>query len=230
MSGTSRIEKATDIGGFFITGTDTDVGKTFVSARIARSLIQQGYQVRMRKPIASGCIRQADGSLLSEDALQLQLGAQTSETLAEICPYQFEPAISPHLALEQAGLNISIEQLYHSCQVEQKPEEIVIVEGAGGWFSPLASDGFNQDLAMRLQFPVILVVANRLGCINHALLSAQAVNHAGLTLHSVVVNQVHDNQDFSNGLDNWLKCPVYYQDHASSSEIMPLNGFTMEFR
>lgn len=224
MNSTSQ-QKAGAGAGFFVTGTDTDVGKTFVSARIARSLIQQGHQVRVRKPIASGCIRQADGSLLSEDAQQLQQGAQSQETLQQICPYQFEPAISPHLALELANQQVTIEQLAKNCQPKLAANERLIVEGAGGWLSPLASDGFNQDLALKLQLPVILVVANRLGCINHALLSAQAVQQAGLQLHSVVVNQVCAGKDYSDGLSDWLHCPIYYQNYSKTSEITPLSGF-----
>lgn len=213
------------MSGFFVTGTDTDVGKTFVSARIARSLIQQGYQVRVRKPIASGCIRQADGSLLSEDALQLQQGAQSQESLQQICTYQFEPAISPHLALEQAGQYITIEQLAQNCQPSSATNELLIVEGAGGWLSPLASNGFNQDLAVRLQLPVILVVANRLGCLNSALLSAQAIRQAGLKLHSVVINNVSNSKDYSQGLEQWINCPIYYQYYCEQPELNPLDSF-----
>ncbi|BBP44940.1 ATP-dependent dethiobiotin synthetase BioD [Thiosulfatimonas sediminis] len=213
--------------GFFITGTDTDVGKTFIAARIARSLIQQGFSVRVRKPIASGCTRQADGSLLSDDALRLQQGANSNENLQEICPYQFEPAISPHLALQQAGKWVTIEQLAQSCHPTLGTREALLVEGAGGWLSPLANDGFNRDLAVQLRLPVILVIANRLGCINHALLTAQAIQQSGLTLHCAVVNQVHDKQDFSSGLEDWIECPIYRQEHTTDSEIIPLADFKL---
>jgi dethiobiotin synthetase len=221
----SENQKAGVTAGFFVTGTDTDVGKTFISAKICQSLIAQGYSVRVRKPIASGCIRQADDTLLSEDALQLQQGAQTSESLAEICPYQFEPPVSPHLALQQANLHVSIQQLAEHCQISQQDNEMLIVEGAGGWLSPLASDGFNQDLAVILQLPVILVIANRLGCLNSALLSAQAIRQAGLRLHSVVINNVGNGQDYSQGMQQWIGCPLYYQNYCRQPELSPLEHF-----
>ena len=99
--------KAGSHAGFFITGTDTDVGKTYVAAKIARQLCEQGLRVAPRKPIASGCILQGDGSLLSEDALQLQQGANSTESLATICPYQFEPALSPQTTLAMENIVVT---------------------------------------------------------------------------------------------------------------------------
>jgi len=208
--------------GFFITGTDTDVGKTFVAANIARHWVNTGTQVIVRKPIASGCIRQADGSLYSEDAHHLKAGACSAEPIDTICPHQFEPAVSPHLALQQAGCELSITQLLSCCQLPLTKRQCLIVEGAGGWMSPLASDGLNQDFARRLQLPVILVVANRLGCINHALLSALAIQAAGLRLHAVIVNSLSPgNENFTQGLSQWLKVPIYHHPFCESQSIQP---------
>ena len=147
-------------GGFFITGTDTDVGKTYVAGCIAHTLIQKGYQVTPRKPIASGCIKQKDGNLLSEDALFLQQSCQSNDSLQTICPYQYEPPISPQTAIEQAGLVISTQDLLCACQPSSqlKENDFLLVEGAGGFYSPICSEGLNKDLAQALGLPVILVV------------------------------------------------------------------------
>jgi len=200
--------KASQSTGFFVTGTDTDVGKTFVSARIANLLHHQGVKVAPRKPIASGCIRQTDGRLLSTDALQLQQGAQSSEPLNTICPYQFEPALSPQTALAMAEVTVTTHDLVAACQTPT--DHFALVEGAGGFLSPLCSNGLNRDLAAALQLPVILVVANRLGCLNHALLSIEAIEHTGLSLHSVIINHTaRTDYNFAQDLHQWCQAPIY---------------------
>ncbi|MBN2647933.1 MAG: dethiobiotin synthase [Thiotrichales bacterium] len=210
--------KTTSIGGFFITGTDTDVGKTRIAANLAHTLVQLGFELCVRKPVASGCLQQADGQLLAQDALLLKQAANSSETLQKICPWQYAPAISPHLAIAQAGHRVLIRQLAEACQPE-KTQQLLLVEGAGGWLSPLASDGFNQDLAQRLGLPVILVIADRLGAINQALLSAQAIRAAGLELYAAVVNQpMIAASGFTEGLESWLPCPLYYQPYSAQPE------------
>ncbi|WP_321277189.1 dethiobiotin synthase [Thiomicrorhabdus indica] len=194
--------------GFFVTGTDTDVGKTFVAAKIAQQFAAQGLKISPRKPIASGCIVQADGSLLSEDALQLQQGAQSRESLEVICPYQFEPALSPQSALEMANVVVTIKDLFAACQTPD--QNFALVEGAGGFLSPLCTDGQNRDLATALNLPVILIVADKLGCLNHALLSIEAIESAGLKLHAIVVNQVNpDSFGFAKDLEKWTETPIY---------------------
>lgn len=200
--------KAGSNAGFFITGTDTDVGKTFVSAKIARLLTAQGFKVSPRKPIASGCILQSDGTLLSEDAFQLKQGAQSNESLKVICPYQFEPALSPQTALAMANKIVTTKDLVKACQTPEG--SFALVEGAGGFLSPLCSNGQNRDLAVALNLPVILVVADKLGCLNHALLSIEAIEHSGLHLHAIVVNQVKlDESGFAQDLSKWTKIPIY---------------------
>lgn len=194
--------------GFFVTGTDTDVGKTYVAARIAAQLHAQGIKVSPRKPIASGCIVQSDGSLLSEDAFQLKQGSQSQESLEVICPYQFEPALSPQTALAMANVMVTTKDLFVACQTPE--ESFALVEGAGGFLSPLCTDGQNRDLATALQLPVVLVVADKLGCLNHALLSIEAIEHSGLNLHAIIVNQVFpDSFGFAQDLDKWTTIPIY---------------------
>ena len=205
-------QKQTSLHGAFITGTDTDVGKTYVACCIAKTLIKQKIAVTPRKPIASGCIRQKNGSLLSEDALFLQQACQSKASLKTICPYQFEPAISPQQAIQQANLTITIQDLVQACQ--NNNDSFTMVEGAGGFYSPLALDGLNKDLAIQLNLPVTLVVANRIGCINQTLLSIEAIQNSGLKLHSIIINQITNNnfnyaQDLKDYTDNAIFSTPY---------------------
>lgn len=212
--------------GFFITGTDTDVGKTYVAGCIAHTLIQNGYQVTPRKPIASGCIKQADGSLLSEDALFLQQSCQSNESLQTICPYQYEPPISPQTAIEQVGLVISTQDLLTACQPSSNllENEFLLVEGAGGFYSPICSDGLNKDLAQALGLPVILVVKNQLGCINHTLLSLAAIEQAGLQAHSIIIN-FSSEINHAKGLENWTKLPIHRVQYKKSLALQTISNF-----
>lgn len=186
-------------GGYFITGTDTEVGKTLVSVALLHRLMKQGLRVAGMKPVAAGCEETAEG-LRNEDALALQAASSIALAYETVNPYAFAPAIAPHLAAEDAGLTIEIERIlavYHdiASQVDQ-----VVVEGAGGWRVPLNDDQDMSDLAVALGLPVVLVVDIRLGCINHALLSAQAIAVRGLPLAGWVANHAHG--DYERGADN----------------------------
>jgi len=206
--------------GFFVTGTDTEIGKTHVSGCIGHTLVKLGHQVIPYKPIASGCIRPNNNTLLSEDALFLQQACQSLYTLEQICPFRFEAAISPQQAISQSNEHISIEDLVSNIIFEKNA--ITLVEGAGGFYSPIASDGLNSDLAKQLGLPVILVVGDRLGCINHALLSIEAIGNAGLNLKAVVVNQLSPNSHYSLGLEDFTDAPIYhtpYQTQLTPTEV-----------
>lgn len=185
---------------FFITGTDTEIGKTFVTSSLAHTLktLHPNWQITPRKPIASGAIWQ-DGELVSEDALHLHSASQSDETLEQICPHLFEAAISPERAIRQAGLSLTIDDMLKASEVTDG--NVTLVEGAGGFYSPLALDGRNAELAIKLGHPVILVVGNRLGCINHALLSIEAIQQQGLALALVVINDIHPDSDKDNMID-----------------------------
>jgi len=187
-------------GGFFITGTDTHVGKTFITCQIAKIFQKQpGLEVFARKPIASGCIKQIDGKLLSEDAQQLWHAVNQNEPLETICPYLFEAMTSPAHAIATSNQNITLKDLVNACQI--KHSGTCLVEGAGGFYSPITPDGLNADLAKQLHYPVILVVGNQLGCINHCLLSIAAIESAQLSLAAIVVNDTTDAANFQNVLD-----------------------------
>lgn len=165
-----------------VTGTDTDVGKTHVSCVLLRELVALGRRCSAIKPIASGCAPGVDGRLRSADAEAL--AAATNHKMPyEFCnPIALAPPISPHLAMRAAGLEASASRFEPAFAHAQRGSDFVLVEGAGGWLSPLA-DGFEHaDLARHFNLPVLLVVGMRLGCINHARLSARAIIDDGCEL------------------------------------------------
>lgn len=177
---------------FFVTGTDTEVGKTRVSVGLMAALKQQGKTVLGMKPIASGCERSANG-LRNEDALALMSEASLDIDYDIVNPYAFEPAIAPHIAAEQVGINVELSKIQHAYALLEPQADVLIVEGAGGWLVPLNKQDTIADLAATLNLPVILVVGIRLGCINHALLSAQVIEQQGRPLVGWVANHVENN-------------------------------------
>lgn len=174
---------------YFVTGTDTGVGKTFISSMLVRQFALQGLRSVGMKPVASGCDR-LDGQLVSEDVTQLLAASNINLPLSDINPYTFEPAIAPHIAARQAGVSIDLDHIVAAYKRLQAQADVVIVEGAGGFYVPLDEQYDMADLATRLGLPVILVVGMRLGCINHTLLTAKAIQQRGLTLAGWVANQI----------------------------------------
>ena len=173
--------------GYFVTGTDTGVGKTVVTLGLMQLLQAQGHTVAAMKPLASGCYRYADG-MRNADALLLQQQASMVLDYDQVNPYAFEPAIAPHIAAEQAGIFIDFDEIYNKYNRIKESVDCVLVEGAGGWLVPLNKDQTLADLARLLGLDVIMVVAIRLGCLNHALLTAAAIRAAGCTLAGWVAN------------------------------------------
>ncbi|ODN67957.1 dethiobiotin synthase [Methylophaga muralis] len=171
----------------FVTGTDTEVGKTRISVGLIKVLQQKGLRVAAMKPVASGCEWQ-DGQLQNEDALALSQQADVKLPYSQINPYAFEPAIAPHLAAEQIGQSISLDVIETNFAAMKLQADAIVVEGAGGWLVPLNDQQTIADLAKALQIPVVLVVAIKLGCINHALLTVQAIAASGLKLEGWVAN------------------------------------------
>lgn len=176
--------------GFFVTGTDTEIGKTTVAAGLLHAARQKGYSTAAVKPVASDC-QLTETGLRNGDALALQAECTLSLTYHQINPFAFAPPIAPHLAACDQGVSLSVEGLRVPVQqVLNLSAELTLVEGAGGWHVPLNEQECLSDLAQQLQLPVILVVGIRLGCINHALLTAHAIQAAGLVLAGWVANQV----------------------------------------
>lgn len=171
----------------FVTGTDTEVGKTRISVGLIKLLQKQGLSVAAMKPVASGC-EWHDGEWQNEDALALSQQADIKLPYSQVNPYAFEPAIAPHLAAEQIGQTISLSRIESQFALIKQQADVVVVEGAGGWLVPLNDQQTIADLVQSLKLPVVLVVAIKLGCINHALLTVQAITGSGLTLQGWVAN------------------------------------------
>jgi len=175
--------------GVFITGTDTGVGKTWIGAALAHLLTQGGRRVRPRKPLESGCVPGPDG-LHPQDAAALREAAGSLEPLDRVCPYRLEAPLSPDRAAALAGISLDLERLTQACRAGVEDGDFLLVEGAGGFCSPLTADHLNADLAVALQLPVLLVTADRLGAIHQVLVTVEAIERRGLRLAGVVLNQV----------------------------------------
>jgi len=175
---------------FFVTGTDTEVGKTTIAAGLLHAARWAGLSTAAAKPVASGCEMTA-GGLRNSDALALLAECTLPMRYEQVNPFAFEPAIAPHLAAREAGVELSAERLAEPVRrMLALQADFSLVEGAGGWRVPLAGRENLSDLALLLGLPVILVVGVRLGCINHALLSAEAIERDGLRLAGWVANIV----------------------------------------
>ena len=175
--------------GIFVTGTDTGVGKTVVSCALMRSLVSRGLRVVGMKPVASGSEHTPEG-LRNEDALALQRTANVAVDYELMNPYCFAPAIAPHIAARHAGQHINLPHLLSTYRQLENLADMVVVEGAGGWRVPSEPTGFLSDFPETLQLDIILVVGLRLGCLNHALLTAQAIQSGPCRLIGWVGNQV----------------------------------------
>jgi dethiobiotin synthetase len=173
----------------FITGTDTGIGKTQVTLALMRYLQQQGRRVVGMKPIATGCEVTPDG-LRNADAQQLLQHSSVSLPYSYINPYAFQPPIAPHLAALQAKQPIEIEKIIRTYHQLARQVDIILVEGVGGWRVPINSRHTLKELVLSLNLPVILVVGLRLGCINHALLTAETILRDGCQLHGWVANHL----------------------------------------
>lgn len=197
--------------GLFITGTDTGVGKTHIGTQLCKLLISRNIPTQPRKPVESGCETDSQGQLLPQDAIGYFSACGQSIPLEEICPYAFTEAVAPDYAAKLAGINLQLEQLVAACHVSKN--EFLLVEGAGGFYSPIATNALNADLAVALDLPVLLIAANRLGAINHTLLTAEAIQQKGLRLAAVILNDTVA-QDGAENLNNLaalelrLDCPV----------------------
>ena len=176
-------------GVFFITGTDTEVGKTWVSCRLLERAREAGLSCYGLKPIAAGCEDTADGPR-NEDALNLMAASSLSLPYDLVNPVALKAAIAPHIAAGQEGRRISLSQLagYVRGALSSHPADLVLVEGAGGWRVPLNDREMLSALAVELNLPVIQVVGMKLGCISHALLTAEAIQADGLRYTGTVAN------------------------------------------
>jgi dethiobiotin synthetase len=173
--------------GWFITGTDTGVGKTRAAQALLESAARVGRRAVGMKPVAAGC-RATPVGLRSDDAEALIRGASVSVSYDDVNPYAFAPAISPHLAAAEAGVAIRLKTILACYRRLAALADVVVVEGAGGWLAPIGATHTMADVARTLDLPVILVVGMRLGCLNHALLTAAAIAQSGAALAGWIAN------------------------------------------
>lgn len=173
--------------GFFVTGTDTGIGKTFFSLACISALQTAGIKTVAMKPVASGA-KNIAGHLRNEDALLLQQALGTDIDYELINPYVFAPPVSPHIAAAEAGVTIDLQHIRQTYAQLTADAEFAIVEGVGGWLAPLSDRLTVADMAGAIGLPVVMVVGMRLGCLNHAALTARAIRQAGQSLVGWVAN------------------------------------------
>jgi dethiobiotin synthetase len=178
-----------NIPGLFITGTDTNVGKTYVGALIARELRAAGHRVGVYKPTASGCRREGN-LLISDDALLLWRAAGEPGALDRVCPQCFEAPLAPHLSAQAEGKQLDRKLLRDGLDYWLARSDIVLVEGAGGLLAPLGENDYVADLARDFGFPLLVVARNALGTINHTLLTLHAAQtlYGGLKVAGIILN------------------------------------------
>ena len=174
---------------YFVTGTDTGVGKTLVSAALLHALALRHRRVVGMKPVAAGEV-QAGALWANEDVLALRAASNCTVPPELDNPYSLPDPLSPHIAAQRAGLRIDIDHLVHCYRALARLADAVVVEGAGGFHVPLSDSTTGADLAQALALPVVLVVGLRLGCLNHATLTAEAIRARGLTLAGWVANRI----------------------------------------
>jgi dethiobiotin synthetase len=183
--------------GFFITGTDTGVGKTVVAAALAIVLRESGRDVGVFKPVASGCVRRREG-LVSEDAEFLAKAAEVPETLEEISPVRFEEPLAPTVAAVRAGVETDLEPVWQAWRRLRDAHEILLVEGIGGILCPVTRAMSVADLAKEFRLPLLVVARSTLGTINHTALAIEAARARGLAVAGVVVNRYnHESPDLA---------------------------------
>lgn len=190
-----------DAPGIFVTGTNTGVGKTYVGVQLIHTLRVLGRTVIPRKPVESGWLEDSGAT----DAGQLAQAAGVALD-SRICPYRFRAALAPPRAATQVGQTLRIRDLAAACPVRWEATEFLHVEGAGGFYSPIAHDGLNADLAQILGLPVLVVAEDKLGCINQVLLAAEAIKQRQLVLAGVILNV---REPAVEGMDNVSDLQAY---------------------
>lgn len=193
---------------YFVTGTDTGVGKTLVSCALLHAFSAQGLRVVGMKPVAAGC----DDDDHNEDAKQLRAASNVLASYGQINPYNFHHPIAPHIAAKNVGVHIDFARILISFRELLSQADMVIVEGIGGFKVPLNEKQDSAELAQQLELPVILVVGMRLGCLNHALLTADAIAACGLKLAGWVANVLDEGmpslRDNIAALEQRLSAPL----------------------
>lgn len=218
--------------GYFITATDTDVGKTWVTAALARTFVAEGKRVGVYKPVASGCMLNPCGQAISDDAQTLWEAAGRPLTLTDVCPQRFLAPLAPPLAAAEEGMAVNEELLVQGLQGWREASDILLVEGAGGLLSPLSANWNSLDLARAMDLPLLVVAANRVGVMHQvlALLHAARALAPTVSLAGIVLNhprprdERRDPSQRSNGVElakllvkqGW-RLPVYELPHGAEA-------------
>ena len=176
------------LNGLFVTGTDTEVGKTLVSGALILKLREQGMNTIGFKPVVAGTYQDANGITLNEDLETLRISSNLKPGELSLCPYFLDRPAAPHLVAKEQGLQLEMDVIKQAFQNIQNQAECVVVEGAGGLLIPLNDDEDLGDFAIEINLPVILVVGMKLGCLNHALLTYEAIKARNLKIAGWVAN------------------------------------------
>lgn len=203
--------------GFFITGTNTEVGKTYITVGLLNKFKLAGYKTAALKPVAAGCELTNQG-WRNIDAQQLYQAASLNCNYEDVNPFALPLAIAPHIAAEQENIKLSVNSIYFHCQKILNAEvDYVFIEGAGGWLAPLNEQETFADLASRFKLPVIVVVGMQLGCLNHTLLTLQAINNTDLRVAAWVANCINPQMPYLNeNID-------YLQQHINAPLLARVN-------
>ena len=209
--------------GFLITGTDTDVGKTWFMLKFGELLKEHKLKFHFLKPVESGC-GEPNGDIIPKDAMQFSKLEGVS--LSKICKFMFKAYASPPRAAKLESKDIEINDIVDFIEENKIDDDdcLNLVEGCGGFLSPIANKKLTSDLAVKVNLPVILVVNNTLGCINHSLLSIQAIESLGLNIKFIILNDLNEivPLDNFNELSSYTSIPVFrlkYNEKADSNLI-----------
>jgi dethiobiotin synthetase len=223
--------------GLFFTGTDTGVGKTFVAASLAAYLRERGYRVGVMKPVETGC-REMNGTLIASDALSLKAASGCAEPIERICPYRFPESLAPSIAAERAAQKIDVDHLLATYGEIAAESDVTLVEGAGGLMVPLLPSYTFADFARVLKLPLVVIAANRLGVINHLLLTVEHASCKGLIMLGYVLNRISNdtslaaetNREVLSGLTG-VPClgELPFSEAAAQRNHLPVDLFEKEF-
>jgi dethiobiotin synthetase len=226
-------------GGWFVIGTDTGVGKTRVARLLLEALAHAGHSAAGMKPVASGCRVTATG-LRSDDALELMQASGAAADYADVNPYALGSACAPHIAAQEMGVEIRLEKILESFRRLQQKFPWIVVEGVGGWMAPLGERLTMVEVARPLGLPVILVVGLRLGCLNHALLTMEAIRRADIPFAGWVANRIdpamthvpENIATLAQRIEAPLLAQIPYQSAAKpdvAGAVFPLGEMIMRF-
>ncbi|MFL0427779.1 dethiobiotin synthase [Moraxella sp. 179-F 1C4 NHS] len=215
-------------GAYFVTGTDTEIGKTTTTAQLVKNIAEKGKSVYAIKPVTAGMETDDNGQTYSDDARRINQFANVKPPLSVIAPIQLATPCSPHIAAQLDNVTLTKTQLVDTIHksIAAYPADVILVEGAGGWFTPINEQETLADVAAALKCPVILVVGIKLGSLNHAMLTLQAIWQAGLKVALVIFNQLQTDTPFVDAQIDWLSQQILRQSsrYQNSPPLMVKQG------